>query len=269
MNYTYKEYLEAKRGGRMAKKLKNHIKTSWDSSDSRASFEAALERGGLYLAQGTRRGFVCVDFEGNIYSLSRWSGVKRQQLTEQLGEPEVLQSVEQVRNDIAERMSPRLEQYIDEATSSYQHQLDDLLSTKAALVESQRIERDELIIRQDENWCQRCEARAAEYSNGLRGLWGRVTGKHKQLVIQHEREEQRETQKDRQALERLDSKHLQHRERLQSHIDAAKEAFETAKYTLFEQLAEYRTMRIEPPIAFEPRVQAEDQRQSRSFNLDQ
>ena len=85
MNYTYTEYQEAKRGAHNPKILKAQIKACWQSSDSRQSFETALERKGLFLAQGDRRGFVAIDYEGNTYSLTRWTGERRKAFDGALG----------------------------------------------------------------------------------------------------------------------------------------------------------------------------------------
>ena len=65
----------------------------WQKSDSKSAFVNALAEQGLILARGDRRGFVAVDHTGQVYSLSRWLGVKARDLASRLGNQEDLPSV--------------------------------------------------------------------------------------------------------------------------------------------------------------------------------
>ena len=56
------------------------LRECWNTSDSRASFEAALLDEGLWLANGDKNSLVAVDWRGEVYSLSRASGVKSKDL---------------------------------------------------------------------------------------------------------------------------------------------------------------------------------------------
>lgn len=67
---------------------------------------------GFTLARGDRRGFVLVDYKGEIYSLSRWSGQKTKALLAYLGSPEDLPSVEEAKATIAITMTHVLKGYI-------------------------------------------------------------------------------------------------------------------------------------------------------------
>ncbi len=53
----------------------------------------ALEECGYYLAKGDRRGFVAVDWRGEVYVVSRWVGIKVKEVTARLGDPESLPSI--------------------------------------------------------------------------------------------------------------------------------------------------------------------------------
>jgi hypothetical protein len=87
----------------------------WAVSDNRPSFEQALQRYGLYLAKGDQRGYVAIDYRGEVYSLSRWLKVKTKALKERLGPAENLPGTQEVKARIAERMTDRLKTYIHEA----------------------------------------------------------------------------------------------------------------------------------------------------------
>ncbi|NDW45356.1 relaxase/mobilization nuclease domain-containing protein [Ruegeria sp. PrR005] len=97
LNYSREEAQQAKRLDRDPKALKALFQECWERSDSRSSFAAALWEHGFALARGERRGFVAVDHDGNIYSLSRWCGVKSKQLKQRLGDPSELPSVEEAK----------------------------------------------------------------------------------------------------------------------------------------------------------------------------
>ncbi|MDA5558163.1 relaxase/mobilization nuclease domain-containing protein [Shimia sp. MMG029] len=71
LNYTRQEAGQAKRAKRDPKALKAMFRACWEASDSRAGFEAALKEQGFALARGDRRGFIAVDADGKVWSLSR------------------------------------------------------------------------------------------------------------------------------------------------------------------------------------------------------
>lgn len=72
------------------KLLKKMFQDCWAASDNKASFEQALNGYGLYLAKGDKRGFVAMDYKGEVYSLSRWTKIQAKTLKERLGNPELL-----------------------------------------------------------------------------------------------------------------------------------------------------------------------------------
>ena len=94
LSYSHAEAGQAKRAKRDPKALKALFQTCWTSSDSLTAFSAALAEQGLALAKGDRRGFVAVDADGEVYSLSRWCGVKPKELRARLGNEDQLPSVE-------------------------------------------------------------------------------------------------------------------------------------------------------------------------------
>lgn len=256
MNYTYAEYQEAKRGNREAKHFKAQIKASWNASDNRQSFEAALERSGLFLAQGDRRGFVCVDYEGNIYSLSRWSGVKSKELAERLGEPENLQTVEAVKAMIAERMTPRLKEYVAEVSEAAIEDLRSFEAQRREMTERHRIEREALNQQHKSRWDAEGAERAARFSTGLKGLWHRVTGKHVRIAQENELEAQRSMQRDEEELKELKERQRLPRQKLQERLETAKADYNAQLDALHARLAEYAAMGQEPELKREDRSHA-------------
>ena len=76
-NFSLVEWQKAKRQGKDPRVMKADFQSAWTHSDSPAALTAALEERGYFLARGDRRGFVAVDWRGEVYALARWTGVKR------------------------------------------------------------------------------------------------------------------------------------------------------------------------------------------------
>ncbi len=108
LNMSREEWQQAKRTLHDPIALKRIYVQAWQEckDKNRASFELALREAGLFLARGDRRGYVAVDVHGNIYSLSRWCGVKTKALKALLGDPSELPSIDEVRDEIA-RLYPQ------------------------------------------------------------------------------------------------------------------------------------------------------------------
>lgn len=77
LNFTLDEWQQAKRQGVDPREIKQVFRDVWERSDTLKALGNGLEERGYYLAKGDRRGFVAVDVEGNIYSLTKWAGVRR------------------------------------------------------------------------------------------------------------------------------------------------------------------------------------------------
>ncbi len=113
-NFTLEEWQQAKRLGENSKHIKALFKECWAASDNKAAFSNALKERGYTLTRGDRRGFVAVDYRGEIYSLSKWMGVKTKILKQRLGDPKHLPSVDEAKVEYAKCLTPRLEQHIED-----------------------------------------------------------------------------------------------------------------------------------------------------------
>ncbi|SLN70706.1 Relaxase/Mobilization nuclease domain protein [Roseovarius gaetbuli] len=80
LNFSREEWQQAKRAGVDPREIKTPLQQCWATSDNRSSFQSALKERGFWLARGDRRGFVAVDYRGEVYSLSRYAGVKTEPL---------------------------------------------------------------------------------------------------------------------------------------------------------------------------------------------
>ncbi|BBK44874.1 hypothetical protein STVA_48940 [Allostella vacuolata] len=119
LNFTRQEWQQARRAKVDTQAVKAMFQECWSASDSRAAFANALAAHGHYLAQGNRRGFVAVDHRGEVYSLSRWLGIKRKDIAARLGDPQALPTVQQTKADLASRMTKKLRSHIAAADAEF------------------------------------------------------------------------------------------------------------------------------------------------------
>ena len=159
LNFTRAQWQQAMRAKEDPKILKALFQNCWALSDSRKAFVQALEEYGFTLARGDRRGVVAVDFRGEVYSLSRWTGVKTKDLKSRLGEPDTFPRVEEVKANVSQRMTDALQDYIHETEEQMQAQLQPLLRGKNELKNIHRKERQNLQDFQGKRWHQRSEER--------------------------------------------------------------------------------------------------------------
>ncbi|WP_445327186.1 relaxase/mobilization nuclease domain-containing protein [Yoonia sp. GPGPB17] len=187
-NFTLAEWQQAKRQGKDAREIKRTFREAWAVSDTKEAFANALEEKGYVLARGDRRGFVAVDVHGEVYAIPKWIGLKTKQVKEKLGDPKVLRSVEEAKDHISQKMQ--------HALSRWQK---DLAERKRALKVKQEQQRNQLVEKQRQAHSQlekkleqrrifEAKQRQERFRTGLKGLWDRVRGEHRQIREQNERE---------------------------------------------------------------------------------
>lgn len=120
LNFTLKEWQQAKRTGQDPKLIKAALQQCWASSDNRATFEQALSEKGYFLARGDRRSFVAVDIYGEVYSLSRQLEQKKKDLVARLGNPEGLKSIAETKAQISQKLNGLLQGHLKELKRDHQ-----------------------------------------------------------------------------------------------------------------------------------------------------
>lgn len=123
------------------KALQRVLQDCWAVSDSRKAFALALVSQGLVLARGDRRGYVAVDYQGEVYAIAKYTGVRTKAVREKLGDPETLPSLEQAKAQIADSMSDKLKRHLHQAEKDKQRRFASFEFKRKELVESQRTER--------------------------------------------------------------------------------------------------------------------------------
>ena len=241
--------------------IKRSFQDCWAISDSRAAFAHALAERGLYLAKGDRRGFVAVDFQGEVYAIARWTGVKTKDVRDKLGSPKDLPSVDETRAMIAEKMAGMLEEHVDEQLKKFSAAGEALDVQRRALVRRQRQERKRLVEKQQARQMKEAKRRFARLPRGLKGIWQRITGNYSKIVRQNELEARQCKQRDRQEYQTLVERHLEERRSLQRQIKQLRRRCRASVDELHKDIRGYMEMsNDELKIVLEQRM---DQRQRR------
>ncbi|MET3601337.1 relaxase/mobilization nuclease domain-containing protein [Martelella mangrovi] len=255
LSFTREEWQQAKRTRQDPKAIKQVLQTCWQGSDTKAAFETALRERGYFLATGERRGFVAVDWRGEVYSLSRATGAKTKDLKARIGDPKDLQSTDQAQAFIAARMTPKLQEWAKAAEEQAQKQNLAARFQREQMVQRQRHARAQLKQRQEARWLDEERSRAARTPRGMRGLWGWVTGKNRKIRQENEAEIARATQRDRAEKHAEIQRQLTERRNLQKKIVAAREKQNAQMQALNRDVAQYMAMGRAPAPQETPRDQ--------------
>lgn len=243
LNYSHAEAGQSKRVKRDPVKLKELFQSCWASSDSRSAFAAALWEQGFCLARGDRRGFVAVDASGEIYSLSRWCGVKTKELRFRLGNGNDLPNVAEAIALLAGKPSHADQNYEHEHT--YQNQINDHDAKVADLVSRQRLERQALLDVQETRRLAEIKSFQSRLLTGLKATWARLTGVNQQQIQELAQTTQANKFRDQTETQALIDRHLAERQRLDQELEylQAQHAF----YTEFLQSSAVSLEQTYPP----------------------
>ncbi|MCB9957181.1 MAG: relaxase/mobilization nuclease domain-containing protein [Rhodospirillaceae bacterium] len=245
LNFSLAEWQQAARLGEDPKSIKAALQECWAVSDSRKAFAKALEERGFYLAQGDRRGFVAVDYRGEVFGLARAAGVKTKEMRARLGDSATLPTVAAVKANVARQMSAALEGYIREASAASRARFVELARARRDLAQRHRDQRAELRDLHERRWNRETMRRAERMSRGLRGVWDRLTGKYARLRRENEIEAFRCYQRDAVEKDRLVELQLEERRSLQQSVDRARAEHAETRDRLRGDIAHYMQMERE------------------------
>lgn len=218
LNFTLKEWQQAKRVERDPKRVKQIFQDCWAISHSLSAFQSALEARGYYLARGDRRGLVAIDWQGEVYSVSRWCGVRAKQVSDRFSDLSHLRSVDEVKGELGQKVAEKEKVMASEVAVQVRHAQDTLKEKRNALVAMQRVEREELEQRLARRWQFEEVARAARFRRGLKGIWDWLTGRRSRTAAQNEYEVALARQRDAEERQRVVDAQLKMRRDLQRQI---------------------------------------------------
>ena len=217
-NFSREEWQQAKRAKEDPKLLKRLFAQAWDVSDSKQAFSQALKEYGFTLARGDRRGYVAVDYKGEVYSLSRWSGVKTKQLKERLGNPELLPSVAKAKADIGQKMTHMLERQLQQIQSHWQTTFKPIRRTVHTMRDQHRSERKKREDEEKQRWEAEEKLRIQRLPRGIKGIWHRITGQYQKVRALNEEETKQALERDRAEKQKLITRQLKERQNLQKRV---------------------------------------------------
>ncbi|WP_321342281.1 relaxase [Breoghania sp.] len=242
LSFSRDEWQQAKRTKQDPKAIKQALRDCWAHSASRPAFETALRERGYFLAKGDKRGFVAVDWLGETYSLSRATGTKAKDLQTRLGDPQKLQSMDQAKAFIAERMTPKLQAWVKEEEARAQKQNLAAQFQREQMVQRHRNARAQLRAQQERRWNDEQRKRAERIPKGLSGLWGWITGKSRKIRRENEAEIAQAQQRDRAEKHAIIQRQLSERRNLQRRIVQTREKQNAQIQALNRDVARYMVM---------------------------
>ncbi len=247
LNFSREEWQQARRAGLNPKEIKRAFQDCWAISDNRKAFAQALLSKGFILARGDRRGYVAVDYQGEIYAIAKYTGIKTKDARERMGDPKELPSVEHAKNIIAANMSKRLQQHIAHAKAAKNKRSAAFEFKRQRLIEDQRGERQKLDQAHRKRWDAETKERSQRLSKGLMGIWHRLTGKYEKTKRQNEIDALQSFQRDRKEKDELIFKHIQQRQQLSLRQRSEINTHELEIELLRQDIQDYRNLKTDQP----------------------
>mmetsp|Transcript_23889 Transcript_23889/g.43381 ORF Transcript_23889/g.43381 Transcript_23889/m.43381 type:complete len:442 (+) Transcript_23889:255-1580(+) len=258
LNFTLAEWQQVKRLGVDPREIKQSIRECWERSDGKAGFVHALEDRGLFLARGDRRGFVVLDVHGQVYSLSRWSGVTAKNIKTRLGPPDALPDVSEVRNTVLARAKDTVKTFIADTRTAQDAELAPLNFEKAQMVSAHRSERTTLKHAQEKRWIDETKTRQAKLNGGLKGVFDWISGKARQTRKENEQEAYFCLKRDQHQRHALVDAQMQERQNLQQKFISLRKSHKQERASLARDIGRYlksfgeRKQRFNGPVPNNP-----------------
>jgi hypothetical protein len=225
LNYSHAEDSQAKRQKCDPAELKAMFRKCWDNSDSQKAFASALLQNGFCLSRGDRRGFVAVDAHGEVYSLSRWCGVKSKILRARL-DASNLPTVEEAQTF--------LQNHVDrvEEVQSLDRQFKKFDDKLTSLIERQRSERSALQQTQQHESIALLIKHQNALPTGLKEAWARLTGRYQEKVEEFATAKNEQSEIHALQTQAIVERHLAERRALDEELEflKAKKALEQEFY---------------------------------------
>lgn len=210
-SYTQGQAQQASRVAKDPATLKALFRHCWERSDSRGAFEAALRERGFILAKGDRRGFVAVDRHGEIYSISRWVGVKAKDVRAKLGDRAGLPSVEEAKTRFDSVTDEELSHEVSDLELAFKQKRFEFEAARRELFLRQKKVRDDLHETQKDVLSALIFQQQASLPRGMRGVWLKFSGGLEKLRHDHAESLDQERARHRTRWQKLVVSQLQER----------------------------------------------------------
>jgi len=253
VNLKTAEYAQLKRQDVDPEELRQNCIDAWAISDNLHSFKYALEERNLFLAKGDKRGFVVLDHNSKVYSLSRFSGIKVKELKSKLGLPEQLASVDETKERIAATVNKSMRDEILVLKKTHRKEMLPILDKKAFLVHVQRAERRELSDHQRVKRNLVMKRGKDKYRRGLKRLFDKVTGKERRIRLVNKKESGHLKRAQQESRQMMIFRHNQERFALQKELKKIRIEQRQQRMSLAKQISAIRkSERPEQQLAVRP-----------------
>jgi len=243
LNFSLEEWQQAKRQKLDPREIKQVFQETWSRTDNANAFKNALEEKGYFLARGDRRGFVALNVEGEVFAIPKWVGLKTKEVRAKLGKESELESVDQVRSELALKVTEKVTSLMRDVKSRHGDELRPLMETKRAMTIAHQSERQLLSSKQEKRWGAENAKRADKLNKGLRGLWQKVTGKSRHIQKANEAEAYQGLIRDRTQRDDLVFAQLKERQVLQKDIKKIRNRHVQNHRLLSREVSTYLRMR--------------------------
>lgn len=238
LNFTLAEWQQAQRLDLDPREVKQIFQSAWRQSDSMPAFRAALEEHGYWLARGDRRGFVAMDINGEVFSVSRWAGIKTRELNQRLGDPDMLPRLDEVRKTVHARLTGRVRDYLKEGREIQARELAPEIKALREMIKAHRQERVQLEDKLEQRRLAETKARSARLHKGVRGVWELLTGKARAIRRQNEKEAFHACQRDRDQREAHFTAQSREKQMLQTKIELIRTRQRRERIQLAQRIAQ-------------------------------
>lgn len=239
LNFSAEEAGQAKRVKRDPADLKKLFKSCWETSDSKSAFGNSLLEHGFCLARGDRRGFVAVDADGEVYSLSRWLDIKTKALKAQLGDFSDLPDVEYAVSLLNSRTpNPNIAE---------QRKLKEHKVKVAHLVTQQRQQRIDLSEGHETRRIAELKLRQDRLPTGLKAVWARLNGQYQRLCKQLAEDAKTCSHRDQREQQAQIDRHLAERRELDR-----ERAFIDAQHAFEQEIRDHAQRDMPPKYQSDP-----------------
>ena len=243
LNFTLEEWQQAKRQKLDPREIKQVFQETWSRTDTANAFKNALEEKGYFLARGDRRGFVALNVGGEVFAIPKWVGIKTKEVRAKLGKESELESVDQVRSELALKVTNKVTSLMRDVKSRHDEELRPLVGANRAMAKAHQSERQLLSSKQEKRWNTENAKRADKLNKGLRGLWQKVTGKSRHIQKANEAEAYQGHVRDRTQRDDLVFAQLKERQVLQKDINKIRKRHVQNHRLLSREVSTYLRMR--------------------------
>jgi len=248
LNFTLAEWQQAKRHGEDPKAIKTVFQKCWRLTKTDKAFSKELESNGYYLARGDRRGFVAVDWQGEVYSLTKWIGVGSKEMKTRLGDIQSLPSVIETKAKLAKHMTQKLQGFVRESEIANKEISARMVQERTKMAERHREERTVLYTRLEKRTQEENKIRVARFPSGIRIVWSVITGQYWAIRRRNEAEAAQCLAQDRAERQTLIGRQLKERSKLQQQMTVWLEQH-WQKTALFKQdIAYYLSMDVQKDL---------------------